>query len=344
MSKHLFLKVAFACLAGLATLLGYDQYRISNPNREHAMTELTRTMQPYCIGRFLVDVPEQAKLGKLSQSIMGMGKIEVESNFNKMAYVKIAAQKEAEMRAQPHKTEGSALHEVWHPEGQDATIITYRESKYDTEQFDMLAYSLRDERLFTFHYGASNDKVQEAKNDLVRAFSLIHPRENDQIPTTAGACIEHAFVPGTGYRSERITWSFELPQYPNLRVTFSIDSTEKPDTEGLLNRVDRHRRALLIQYPDTTTATLRKAKRKVGELSGEEFVELIKADTNNPNDSFSARWESNGQAKSMTQPEAVIEMNYDFPSESQIHSLSQEQLLALWDVIVSSLRPRPNAF
>lgn len=340
-------KLVAVALVVLAAFWAYKSYRITYPNQEHTMTELTRSMHPYCVGRFLVDVPVQAKLGQLSQRISHMGDINVETSVSKAAYLNAVSKKEAELRAQFHKTERNVLHEVWHPVDRESSVIFYRDDYLNVLDFSILAYLWHDNRLVTFHYGASNDKVQEAKDDLVRAFALIQPRADDQIPTGPGTCVESAFIPGTGYRSESVTWSLTIPEYPDLRITFSIDSTVKPETEGLLDRVGRHMKAVDIQFPEHKEIMLRKGARGIGDLSGEELVQILKGDKNDPNDpkdSFLANWEFGGIANSMKQPKASIDMNYTIPSDPKSPRLNQEELLALWDRVVGSLRPRPNAF
>lgn len=340
--------VVTAALSVAAAAWAIDTYRISYPNREHAMTELTKTMRPYCIGRFLIEVPRQAKLEGLSQAIMGMGTIEVATNITHATYELRAKDKEAALRAQPHEKEGTVLKDVWRPEGVDATFLTFRDDKYSTEQFSMLAYLWREGQMLTFHYGASNDGIEKSKDELLRAFSKIEPRDNDQIPQSSGACIDNAFVTGSGYRAESVGGTFEFPDYPRLTLAVSADVTERPDTEGLLARAARHKRAIDINYPDMKVRALRSAKRTVNGLAGEELVQVVPADKGDPyrqgqGNSYTAVWESNGIAKSMEKPEVRISLNYD-DGALEGKKLTEEQLLALWDAIVNSFRPRPGAF
>jgi hypothetical protein len=346
-NKHLFIKIVLLSLIGLAVPWGYGQYQISHPNREHVMTELTQTTHPYCVGRFLVNIPKQAKPGPISQRIMDMGEIEVSTAISKNQYLGMVEQKEAELRATPHKKEGTVLHEVWHPNGLDATVFFYRDDDLNTLDYSILAYLWDDKTLYIFNYGASNDKVEAAKNDLLRAFALIQPRDNNQIPTAPGTCIERAFVPGKGYRDEDIGLGLDIPEYPDAGIGLAIRSTDKPDTEGLLDMVDRHMKGINIQYPNLHVITLRRGSRTVSGMPGEELIQVLKGnknDLNNPNDSFSAIWEFNGIAKSMTQPNVSFRMDYTISSDPKTPRLSQEQLLALWDTVVGSLRPRPGAF
>jgi hypothetical protein len=256
-----------------------------------------------------------------------------------------ADEKEAELRAKPHDKEGTVLHEVWRPDGMDATLLLFRDDEIQTSDFDILAYFWRDKQLYTFHYGAPNDGVQKSKDNLLKAFALIQPRSNDDIPQAAGACIDSGFVPGSGYRSESIGGRFDFPDYPRLRLVISTDVTDRPDREGLLARVARHTPAMMTQFPDTKIRTLRKTARTVNGFSGEELIEVLGAHENDPlakGNTFNANWEFNGPPKSMEQPAISIALSYDDGDGSK--KLTDEEFLALWDAVVGSLRPRPGAF
>lgn len=348
MTKQSIIKFILLCVVILLAIWGYHTYKIHYPNREHAMTELTQTMHPYCVGRFTIDVPEQAKVDDLSQSIMGMGQIDVASNVSKPAYLQTVKQKEAELRATPHDKEGTVLHDVIRPDGVDATLLVYRDDSLNTIDFSILAYRWLQNRMFTFHYGSpDNDSVLKSKDDLLRAFALIQPRANNEIPTTPGACIESAFVPGTSYRDESVGFLMSFPKYPDLTITMTIRSLDNPDTEGMLAMGDRHMAGVYLQFPDLKLTTLRKGSRTVSGMSGEELVYILKGDKkdiNNPADSMSAAWRFNGVTKSMNQPEVSAEMSYTFPVEAKTPRLTKEQLLALWDAVVNSIHPRPSAF
>jgi len=311
------------------------------------MTKLTASMHSFCVGRFILDVPAQAKLPHLFQRIHGMGGVEISGGIARTAYDLRAKEKEAELRAKPHQKEGSVLHEVWRPEGVDGTLFVHRDSDYAIGHFAILAYFWRDGRMFTFHYGASNDGIQESKDELMRAFSSIESRANDEIPKAAGSCIESAFLPGSGFRSESVSADFDFPDYPNLKVFLLTNVTDSPDDEGLLARTARHTPAFEKSYPTAKVETLRRAKRTVNGAAGEELFEVLKEDKNDPytkpnGDRYRAHWEFVGVANSMEKPELEIRLNYDDKPGSK--RLTAEELLALWDAVVNSLRPRPGAF
>lgn len=312
------------------------------------MTELTQAMRPFCIGRFLIDVPAQAKSSGLSQSIMGMGQIEVEKNITRGAYQLRTSEREAELRAKTHEKEGPVLREVWRPEGVDGTLFFCRGDSRNTADLDVLACFWRDNQMYTFHYASPTDAVQKSKNELMRAFYSIQPRANDGIPQAAGACINGAFVPGGGYRSEHIVGSFEFPGHPRLRLAVSTGVTERPDTEGLLARNVRHTKAYEINYPGAKVRTLRNAKRTVNGADGEELIEVLAPDEDDPQDkgrgnTLNAVWEFAGVAKSMEMPELSVGLDHDDGAPDG-KKLSEAEFLALWDAVVSSLRPRPGAF
>ena len=345
-------RIAAVLAFAVALVWGWGQYHLHFPNYEHAMTELTRDMRPICIGRFMVSIPAQAKLQQMGQSIMGMGKVEMTPNVSQAVFRHIVKQREEVLRNTKHRKEGTVLHEVFAPDGMEARIFVYRDHEINVRYYSVDGFFWRDSRLYKFNYGAQNNGVEESKRELLQAFTQIRPRDNSEIPTVAGTCIDGGFVPGRGYRQEDVGASFIFPDYPGLYLSVNFASTDTPDKEGLIARDERHTPAFNFNYPGAKYKYFRKVKKSVAQMPGEELVSKVYDETYG--NEIMATWEFSGDANSNQRPSVVMELSYGGtvpqidPSkprnEPVVWKLRDEEVLALWDAFVNSLRPRPGAF
>jgi Tle cognate immunity protein 4 C-terminal domain len=151
----------------------------------------------------------------------------------------------------------------------------------------------------------------------------------------------------TGFDHQGSGAIFDFPDYPTLRVIVNTDVTDSPDDEGLLARSDRHTPAFYLSFPEAKVETLRRAKRTVHDATGEELVQVLKKDKNpemrETGDVYNFVLEFSGVANSMEKPALKVSLDYD-DDPAAAKRLTPEEILALWDAVVKSLRPRPGAF
>lgn len=336
----------FAGMALAAAALGLALHTspVIRLNYEHAMTELTNNMRPFCIGRFVVDVPAGATIRTFGQSIEGMGEITVHPNISRAAFLGLATRKEQALRVTPHRKEGTLLREAQHLDAQDTRILVYRDTEFNVYTYDVHGYFWRDMTGFEFAYGADNDRVEESKAALRRAFQTIRPRHNDDIPVEPGLCINNAFIPGQEYRAEDTGVLFTLRSYPGMEFRAHFTTTEHPDVEGLIARSDRNMPAVRELHPNIEVSAPRSGKRILAGMSGEELLEL--SQQGKPDAAVLATWEYRGEARSLVRPQITLDLTYgndgDGPPPPAEKHLSNEEVMTLWDAFTQSLRPRQS--
>ncbi len=343
----------------------YPALRAAFPNYEHAMNDFTRHTRPVCIGRFLVDVPTQLVTQQYWQSIGGMGEITlVASEGQTLTSMRTqVTRRETELRATPHTKEGSVFREVISL-ADTVRLLIFRGNGVSTRSFEFETYLLKEGRLFKLIYGASNARLEAAKNDVKEAISSIHIRSNDSIPSGKGLCIDNGLVSDSPeFRLESTSVKFILPDYPGFEFSVDVNSTNSPTERGLFERVSGPLQMFSSVYPGATLSTKRKAKRTLAGMEGEELVTEMVAERKglSPETGITGRWEYRGQAKSQGQPEVIIDFDYDFGTnaarlarEAAMSAgkelppppkrLTQEEVMAIWDSVLASFRPRPGAF
>lgn len=322
---------------------------VSCDSRDHPradksiMSDITKDMRPFCVGRFVVHIPTDAKIRIFSQSIQGFGEITVHPDIPKERFFAIAESKERKLRATPHRKEGTILKEAVTLDA--AKILVYRDDDLNTLDFDLLGYFWKDSTGYEFAYGAENDRVEESKADLQRAVNLINARNNDDVPNKPGFCIDHAFVSNGEFRLESAGVAFTLPAYPRLEIGVSIDTIDSPSMDDdLITRGANNLPAVMELHPDMEVNSIRKGSRTIAGVEGQEIFERV--DENKSGEFFKARWEFRGEPKSLTKPSIALDLSYSPRSSEETDqtskNLTQDETLALWDRYVDSLRLRQD--
>lgn len=103
--------IAAAGLLSFAMCFWRD-HRLTQTDRNHAMSGLTSKMKPLCIGRYLLDVPAQAEIA-LGSASFDSNRIErIPAYANDNAYAHFLEQHETALRSAKHDTEGTLLKSV----------------------------------------------------------------------------------------------------------------------------------------------------------------------------------------------------------------------------------------
>lgn len=285
-------------------------------------------LKTYAVGRFLIDLPEVAKEVSLSQECSGMRvaweqKPEAQFKF-------VVNQKRLSLsgtdRGQPILLKDEP--------GSDPNIhiFLFKQVSPKTGLLEVNVYRYASE-LNGYHLFSSEidpERAGEAlpyANEVVRA---VQPRLITPAITERGACFDHAFVSGTDPELSEETSI--LARFNDITLNFSTQVIYKVDDgPSLLKRA-----AIASDFPEVKV--LRKTKRDVAGLSGEEFS-FINLPGSQKTVSHSSEWEYQGQVKSVATPK--IHAGLEFTGESA--AISDEELLGLWDTVLGSIRLRPGA-
>lgn len=236
---------------------------------------------------------------------------------------------------------------------EDSWQIQYFENEYTKNEGDIYFNTYITKGNITFTIGDSTPEGQTKQSaeqkQVVRAKNL-HLRKEDEIPAESGNCIPYGFIFDNSYNEQEIVnTGLYLPSFPD--VTFSISSNKnaygdyspaefEKNVRGDLSLIHRIQQAKDRQgnrYPKRTV--LREGKRSVQHWQGEES--LIRR-TDGVHD---FEWALVGKPKDIANP-SVLEVRmytkvaHNIVGAAEASSLTDEEAIALWDKLLSSLKFR----
>jgi hypothetical protein len=190
---------------------------------------------------------------------------------------------------------------------------------------------------------------QAGEREASRAKSL-RLRDESDIPSEPGYCIEHGFMASSAYDDqEMVNVGIYLPSLPD--VTFSISSNKDayadyPKAEfekmklgelSLLARIRAAQEEQGVLYPHRTV--LREGKRNVQHWHGEES--LIRR----PDGVHDFEWGFVGTPMDVANPAEFIvnlytKVEHNTVGAAKASSLSDQETVALWDKLLSGLKFR----
>jgi len=344
--------IALAALAvtALATALN------GNPQPAHAgITHLVSKTKTICVGRFLIDIPLEARFELIRPRMHGFDIAtfaEPVSEFRTRL-----AHREAEIRAKPDRLGGNNnlelvreiktdrgligkmfVHSRTVTEGTAGNGVEIERYRYEGVAVEALVHG----EGVSIDLGSDNYFPDKSEN-LYRLVAQLAPNPGNRIPSEPGYCIDRAYVrdPSGDDLDEQITMFAKFPSHPDVDLMLLLAAGLEPDENGLLKRGAAAESRLSI-WERFRVSRLRAAAREINGLAGEELVR--RAVEQNGVRAYSFWWEVNGTNNDVQIPHLVFTMttgkNRDGPVQT---SMSETEALALWDKISSSIRLRSKA-
>lgn len=352
--KRYFRKMWFKVMAVLFAAVA-GTWAVGAVRDTYKVAQMTVKMKTVCVGRMLIDLPDEAKVELYGASVEGFS-IDAFAESPESFSTRVAA-REAEIRAKPDRLGGNknleSVREVNSNNGLVGKIFVHsRNVSEGTEGYSQ-------ETLRHYHYEGvaleahvhgdgisidlSNDDYDPDRiENLPRLVAQLVANPGNSIPTEPGFCIDRAYVrdPLKAEQRERIVLSAGLPSRPDIEIRFDTMAGIKSTSKGLLERsAESHARLPAILNLRFTN--LRAAPRTIGGLTGDELVERVVEE--NFSIIFGFRWEVNGTEDNVFVPAVSLKMATGHGREGPVpSSLSQPAALALWDKISSSVRVRPT--
>jgi hypothetical protein len=337
--------VLLGCLAAAwAAGAAWDTYKV---------VKMTEKMKTVCVGRMLIDLPEEARVELYGAEISGLGIDAFAESFD--AFQKRLAAREAEIRAKPDYRGGQnnmeSVRDVQTDNRLAGKIFVHGRNVtegnasdgFTTEHFHYEGIALE------AHLHADGISIDLSADDydpklignLSRLIAQLVPNPANRVPTEPGFCLDRAYVrdPLPADENEQIVLAAELPSYPDLGFHFDTHAGIKPDPRGLIER-NAASRGRLPAILNMRVTDLRAAPRTIGGLKGDELVQRVIED--NLSIVYGFQWEVNGIQDTVYVPTLSLTMvTGRGDSEPVRSSLSEPAALALWDRISSSIRVRP---
>ena len=349
------LLLAGVVLAGLTATwaAGAVKQRAASQRDNEKVMRMTQKMKTVCIGRFLIDMPDETRLELRGPRIDGFdisSFAEPEADFQ----VRLA-QREAKLRATPDRLGGyrnlESVREVKTDNGVIGKIFVHGYTVREGTQANGLELErYRDEGIaleamlhgqgMSFALAANNYNPDIIEN-LPRLVAKLVPNPHNQIPTEPGFCIDRAWFrdPLTPNQREQVMMSAQLPSHPDFEFLAILAAGNKPSSQSLIERTADSDAALTL-WEKMRISNLRAAPRMIGGITGDEVVTRVAE----MNDSvgYTFWWEVPGDPDNVLVPHFVFQMSTGEGNHEPVPtSLSEDAAMVLWDKISSSIRLRP---
>ncbi len=319
---------------------------------KHEVARMTEKMKTVCVGRFLIDMPEEAQVELTQARIDGFNIAAFDETLSE--FETRVAGREQEINAKPDRLGGSKnlelVRDVNTANGLTGKIFVHSRSVTEGTQgkgleVERYRYAGVTVEALVHGNGVSIDFSSEGRDpawvkDLPALVDKLVANPDSRIPEEPGFCIGRAYFrdPLTADQAEQISMFAGLPSHPDVDFMLILAAGLNPDEQSLLERSSAAEERLSPAEKMRVT-TLRAAPRKIAGLHGEELVELFVEDNDARVHSF--WWEVNGTKDNVFIPHFVFKMNTGASTDGPVpSSLSEGAAVGLWDKITSSIRVR----
>lgn len=365
--RSTFLKtVALTCAVFLMTACQSETPAMT-PAEAKRVANLTDRMTTRCVGRYLIDLPEQFVLN--SSSITQIEGVSIEATpMSRTDFdARLQRRKTALEREKIDAEETPSLTEIRKlPEGIGLVFNRSRTgSSAALRAWELVSWSNNISFTMTIestnttlsNYAYPEDQKRDnVEESLVRLFDLYkrtRPRHDTEIPSEPGVCFANGFVQGPPTDEEWIDMNHHWKGVPDVYFSFNSNSSIGPEGDTLMQR-DKVEEALAREGGKT----LRKGTRNVNGLMFEEWLmqrlsqqwkNVMLYDMNAEMNSKSGDAERPLVVFSLVsgvkhpRPQPTLERAAtEKPLESA--TLNAAETIGLWDRISATLRLRPGAF
>jgi len=306
-------------------------------------TPHTEQMKTVCVGRFLIDVPKNAVVSYRGASLSGWdisSWIETSEEFSARN-----AAEEIKLRSEKNGRGGLSLEQVIEVKNLSGRIFVF--NRRWLEMFDMGVKSesqvvairafVRAQNVTYSFYAKLRDEADI--QELERIIGQLRWREKDEIPTQSGFCLENAFLtePLDPDDSEYTSMFVGLKEHPDLAIALSTLAGIAPQKPFLQREAEN---TVKNEYR-SRFHTLREGPRTLAGVPGGEVMDRV----DEPNGSVlhDFMWESLNTKDDVYRPLLTLELSTGHGQTGRPvnASLSDAEVLALWEKMSSSLRVRP---
>lgn len=339
------------CLLATATAIGLAQqlsYASTKKEAMEAAQEINAIkMQTVCIGRFLIDVPDDAQISYRRAFIAGWT-ISSDSEETDAGFTERLAAKEAKLKLSKNDKGGARLESVKEIEGNRAfgkILVHSREWTYGIENGKRVDSTFVAIDALVRINGVSFDFAREIGREtdvqrLLQFISQLGARHDGAIPHQPGFCFEDGFLsePLTAAQNERVAVFIGLKGHPDVAIAANTMAGLKPAASLL----ERDARSSVKQSNPSNFKSIRKGVRPIAGMAGEEMLQIVIEPNGTKSQDF--MWESPGETDNVFHPIFTLEMNtgHGQPGHPINSSFTDAKALALWERISNSLRLRPT--
>jgi hypothetical protein len=340
-----------ACL--IIFWLANNNKGVSMKNESAEGDEFFEKTKTVCIGRFLIDVPETAKIiygpadvslsieryageGSKINEIVKSRLLEIEQERFLVSY----ALRKSTSRV-GSVIDGSMPYQK----------IVFGVSKASGSFYRIQSYVRLEDDLFVQEGEAYGEESEYSLviNTMNSIASKLRSRADGEISSGEGICIDGGFVSGTSQLDyENLTLGIRLSEFPD--VHFSLATSLKPklvDSDALEPRLHQAEEFAKRNGKEDWYSRIkifRRGERKIGKWEGFEVL-ARKPQQSSERDSHEFLFVSQGQPNNPLLPVLKLSLNSGLKKNSRgavLPSITDNQAILLWDKITSSIRERPT--
>lgn len=325
--------------------MGRDSYEVKN---------MTQKMKTACVGRFLIDLPEDAQIELARPRIDGFEIAASEESY--VDFQDRIAAREAQIRstADRHGSDKNLesvkeiktvngltgkifVHGRTISEGTQANGLELEHYRYEGVTLEASVHS----KGISVDLAAENYDSNSLEN-LPRLVAQLETNPENLPPAEPAFCIGRAYFrdPLRADQGESVMMVARLPAYPDVEFTLMLAAGTAPDEKGLIERTEESYERL-SGSDKMRISTLRSQQRVIGALSGDEVAARVIEE--NHATVYSFWWEVNGTAEDVMAPHLSFTMDTGKSDHGPVpSSLSEGAAIELWDKVSSSIRARPT--
>lgn len=368
-NKYLLALIALLLVsAGIYTAYSY----VATPNldRKQVMTSYTQSIKSVCVGRYLVDIPASSTKFSYGQEIDGIPITKLEDTVGaatdyervikrERAQVDKEILDEKEMGANFIKEVIISPKAVMYIYSLKELLTARQKELYDglEPRPTMLGYVWVGNRVYKIVTTYNRKSLEMAQSKFISLINSIQPWDGVKQPTTAGVCIDEAFVAGGSFeRGELVSFGASIDKDQNTRISFTAQGGNKLATDGVLKP----------KLGTTLIERSHKADEWVKDTKGVDFKSLRRASRvvlGQPGEEIFNRIEEKGRVELQGKIEITgggdpKKQYYTFTMNSKDTRIDEKSsvkilienpiqsdvAITVWDKFVDSLRLRPAAF
>lgn len=319
---------------------------MTTPTHSPKIDKLFEKTKPVCFGRFIIDVPAETKVLHGSQDFSSP--IETVENGANRAY-EIARKKNDEVISASKAFERAEVRQFEKGPTSGSWTLSFwdSDSAKKVGLLSIYGYLAAGKHAFTIQSttAASEGRTEQTeKTELAYIATHLRARAPDEIPSEPGVCLDLGFIADdSGKFQEIFGIGFRFPSLPD--VSLSISSNKDGQTPQALSKRRKEAQKLALDSPFAAAFSkvkvLREGPRKLDQWDGEEA--LFRRPREDGGVWHELRFGYTGVRYDRNNPrfDATLFTGVDHNTAGgKASSLSDEEAIALWDALLSTLRLR----
>ena len=320
---------------------------------ENQPVKIKPNMTTVCVGRFTIDVPEGSGIRFRSARFSGVDivvrspytALQLQGDIDKREKVLSGKRNEYDLPSLEIKSNENAINfpatTLYFDRTKPTTMIEFGKAVPGNEEgISVEGYGMKDDVAYVFRaVDLASPRSEKNLSNLIKRFEA---RPITSMPEKPGFCLDGGFVhePIRAEENEAVAMFASMEGHPDVAIRIDFSINMKRIEESLLSRDGKND---LKQEYASRFKSFGRRQRMLNGIPGEEMLD--KVEDFNGTSAHAFMWEAPGKIKNVLFPNIILELQTGIgkPGEPVNSSLSDEEVLELWQSITSSLRIRKTS-